>query len=100
VDRLNGRYTDDLMEPYRPFVDSTVRGMVAAGQIEIDKASKLAMIGVLRSPVLLVEGRYALGDAMERTASSLALSMERQVKQEVPAPAAAGELILPEPEFP
>jgi len=91
---------DDLMEPYRPFVDSTVRGLVAAGQLEIDKESKLAMIGALRSPVVLAEGRFALGDAMERTASSLALSMERQVKEGVPAPAAAEELILPEPEFP
>ena len=87
---------DDVMEPYRPFVDRTVLSLVAAGKTTIDKDTKAALIGTLGAPVRLPDGEFSLGNGLDRTASSLAIAIERQVKAGDPAPTASDSLILPE----
>lgn len=87
---------DDLMEPFRPVVDQVVLALVGSGRLEIDKDAKQTLIGVLTNPVLIKRERCTLGDALERSASSLAIAIERQVKGKEPAPQAAEALLLPE----
>ncbi|MHB8078898.1 MAG: type II CRISPR-associated endonuclease Cas1 [Candidatus Krumholzibacteriia bacterium] len=87
---------DDLMEPFRPTLDQVVLGLVGTGCQAIDKDAKQALIGVLTRPVLLKGECCALGDALERTASSLAIAIERQVKGKESAPQAAEALLVPE----
>ena len=87
---------DDVMEPYRPFVDRLVTFLAAESRFEIDKDVKSALIGVLGHDVTLPDGKYSMMVALEKTASSLAIAIERQVKNGEPAPAAAESLILPE----
>jgi CRISPR-associated protein Cas1 len=87
---------DDVMEPYRPFVDRTVMFMAAESRFEIDKDVKSTLIGVIGQDVSMPDGRFSLVNALEKTASSLALAIERQVKGGEPAPEAAESLVLPE----
>lgn len=87
---------DDVMEPYRPVVDTVVREFVLLGKLVIDKEVKQGLIAILSRPVCMAGKTTVLAVALERTASSLAKAIEMQVKDGTPVPIAAKELQLPE----
>ncbi len=86
---------DDVMEPYRPFVDRLVTFIAAESRFEIDKDVKGLLVGVLGNDVMLPDGTYSLMNALDKTASSLAIAIERQVKDGETAPISSDALILP-----
>jgi CRISPR-associated protein Cas1 len=86
---------DDLMEPFRPAVDRAVHGLAREGRLELTKETKGDLIGVLYADMNSAEGVVTLSAALEKAASTLALAMEDQVKNNAPAPEAAAGLVLP-----
>lgn len=65
---------DDLMEPYRPFVDHIVRDMVESGTDynELTKEIKKKLLHVLTADILINEERSPLWIGIQMTATSLA----------------------------
>ncbi|MCZ7556275.1 MAG: type II CRISPR-associated endonuclease Cas1 [Bacteroidia bacterium] len=64
---------DDLMEPYRPFVDSIVRGLYfEQGEHYLSRDAKAALLSVLTADVLIAGNRRPLLLAMSMSSSSLA----------------------------
>ncbi len=65
---------DDIMEPYRPFVDQVVRGIIQkTSAIEpMMQEHKLALLQVLQTDVVIDEQKSPLQVAIQRTAASLA----------------------------
>ncbi|MGD9546399.1 MAG: type II CRISPR-associated endonuclease Cas1 [Candidatus Krumholzibacteriia bacterium] len=95
--RYNGFcLADDLMEPFRPYIDREVLGLVATGSLELNKDSKASIIGSLMREVTLKGESTVLAIAVERSASSLAKAIEEQVKNRGSAVDAADLLILPQ----
>lgn len=64
---------DDIMEPYRPFVDQVVREIVHSGvpYIELDKALKQQLLGIPVMDVWIEGERSPLMVGLQRTTSSL-----------------------------
>jgi len=87
---------DDLMEPYRPFVDKAVVALVADGHDQVNQETKPKLLGVLGEDVWLCGEATRLGVALETTASSLARCFEEQVKNGLSAPQAVKAIKLPE----
>ena len=87
---------DDLMEPFRPFVDSAVRDTVTAGETTVTKNAKSLLIGVLKRQVNMSGKSVSVELAIERAAQSLAKAYESHVKRGTPATRAARALLLPE----
>ncbi len=65
---------DDMMEPYRPFVDMVVRGIIhkTSAVEKLSQEHKVALLNVLSTDVLLNGEKSPLLIAMQRTAASLA----------------------------
>lgn len=61
---------DDLMEPFRPWVDLIVRDLEAPD--ELTREAKARLISVLEAPVDMPQGTSPLQVALQRTAWSLA----------------------------
>jgi CRISPR-associated protein Cas1 len=62
---------DDLMEPYRPWVDLRVLRLTEARSTEIDRDTKRELLEVLTDTVLLGEEKGPLLVALQKTAFSL-----------------------------
>jgi CRISPR-associated protein Cas1 len=64
---------DDLLEPYRPFVDWRVKGMVtgASASSELDRAAKTALLSLLNETVAVGGRRLPLLLAVHAGAASL-----------------------------
>lgn len=62
---------DDLMEPYRPWVDARVLQLHREGKTEIDRDSKQHLLQVLTDKVIQNDDEGPLLSAIERTAASL-----------------------------
>jgi CRISPR-associated protein Cas1 len=62
---------DDLMEPYRPFVDRCVVKLVAEGKIQIDQETKRELLAVLTQTVTVGDADGPLMVALHKTASSV-----------------------------
>lgn|SRR5487761_130303 len=69
---------DDLMEPYRPFVDLKVSELVRAGRAlpELDQAAKTVLLSVLNEIVEIGDRRTPIVLAIHQTTSSLARAYE------------------------
>jgi len=69
---------DDIMEPYRPFVDTVVVGMSADGfyKSEIDSLAKQELLIIPAMDVQLNGQKSPLMNAVQRTTASLAKSFE------------------------
>lgn len=69
---------DDLMEPYRPFVDIRVRELARAGHdfVELDRDAKAALLSVLNETISIGDRRTPVGLAVHQTTASLARSLE------------------------
>ncbi len=98
------RLADDLMEPFRPFVDLVVLGLVTAQQtaqdIELNKETKSRLVAVLSLDLKSCKGTSPLQLCLDRLAQSLvAVFMGQQTKLELPqAPFALHSLIKSNPE--
>lgn len=86
---------DDLMEPFRPFVDQAVFHIVKNGGRSVNSETKPAILNVLGRDVDICGEITNLSMALEITASSVAKCFELQVKDGVGAPQAAKALKLP-----
>lgn len=74
---------DDVMEPYRPFVDRVVYDMMASG-IEIDELTiehKKLLLAIPQMDVLIEGDRHPLMLAVERSTASLAKCFEGKIKK-------------------
>ena len=67
---------DDLMEPFRPFVDSAVYELAASGEDEVTPEVKRALVGVMALDMASERGTTPLQTCIERSAQSLARSFE------------------------
>ena len=63
---------DDLMEPYRPFVDEVVYSLTIQGNLELTKESKSKLIMVLYSDTMFEKITRPLSVGLSMTTSSLA----------------------------
>lgn len=62
---------DDLMEPYRPFVDARVLKLWNEGHLEIDKSAKKELLAVLTDSVIVAAKHGPLMVALNKTVASL-----------------------------
>lgn len=63
---------DDLMEPYRPFVDEIVFRLCIEGQMEVNKETKMELIGVLTCDTFFPKVTRPLQIGLSMTMASLA----------------------------
>lgn len=63
---------DDLMEPYRPFVDEIVFRLCIEGQMEVNKETKTELIGVLTCDTFFPKVTRPLQIGLSMTMASLA----------------------------
>lgn len=84
------RLADDLMEPFRPFIDLAVFHMTKSGQTDIGPETKKTLAGVMEMEVAVEHGATALNTAVQDMASSLGMVFEEK----------AGKLSLPAPQPP
>jgi CRISPR-associated protein Cas1 len=66
---------DDLMEPYRPYVDRLVKRLNNAGFDQIDTRAKRELLQLLATPVQLRKGKGPLLVGVHKSAASLAQSI-------------------------
>jgi CRISPR-associated protein Cas1 len=69
---------DDLMEPYRPFIDAEVVELQQLGIDELDKRAKAALIGVVLADVKQDGKKGPMMAALHRTAQSLVGCFEKE----------------------
>lgn len=69
---------DDLMEPFRPFVDCTARNIAATHGPEVTPEAKQALAGLIALDLPLSEATSPISIALNKLATSLALSFERE----------------------
>ncbi|MEZ5708549.1 MAG: type II CRISPR-associated endonuclease Cas1 [Blastomonas sp.] len=78
ANRLNAfALADDLVEPFRPLVDATVRQMVDEGVRELDGAAKARLAALLSADLELQGSITPASVAIQRLAQSLAASFEQ-----------------------
>ncbi len=65
---------DDLMEPFRPAVDDTVRQLLAEGSGDVSVATKRRLVALLWQDEATTAGTTPLATVIHRTAQSLAES--------------------------
>ncbi|RMF11134.1 MAG: type II CRISPR-associated endonuclease Cas1 [Alphaproteobacteria bacterium] len=68
---------DDLMEPFRPLVDLTVRGLVDGGVVEVEPVAKRQLAAVTVNDLVGERGVTPLMTALHRLAGSLAVAFEQ-----------------------
>ncbi len=72
---------DDVMEPYRPYIDEIVHGIYEAGGMELTKEVKAEILRVLNCDVTVGQVRRPLQIALTFTAASLAKFYKGDVKK-------------------
>jgi len=74
---------DDIVEPFRGFVDAKVRGIVRGGDFdgELDQQTKAKLLEVLYEPVIIAGIEGPLMVALHRTAASLARCFAGEQKE-------------------
>lgn len=85
---------DDLMEPFRPWIDVVVRHLAMTGARKLEKQSKSAILAVLTATCTFHGGTGPLLVALERSAATLARAFAAASKG-MSAPKAARQLLLP-----
>lgn len=68
---------DDLMEPFRPFVDLAVVRMAAAGHQEVTKDAKRFLALIPSYDLATAQGTTPISTAIQRAAASLAMAYEQ-----------------------
>lgn len=78
---------DDLMEPFRPLVDCTVRSIVMAHGSDVNSAAKQALARLIATDLPLGEGVTPVSVALMKLATSLGQSFETgKLALALPAP--------------
>lgn len=86
------RLVDDLMEPYRPFVDTAVLKVVREGSSEVTRDAKRCLLEVPFVDLATPQGRTPIMVSIQRLATSLAQVYLRQRPElELPLPGAVVE---------
>ena len=85
---------DDVMEPFRPFVDLAVARLAAEGVAEVTPEAKRDLAGVVHLDLRTAAGTTPLATCLERLAVSLAQAFEGG-KAELELPIAPLPLELP-----
>lgn len=67
---------DDLMEPFRPLVDCTVRGLTARNGTEVDTEAKQSLAKLIALDLPLGGGQSPVSVALSKLATSLGQSFE------------------------
>ncbi len=81
------RLADDLMEPFRPLVDGTVRRLIAKAGDGLDRDSKSALAKVTIMDLEGPKGASPLQTCLDRLATSLAqVYMKKRSDLELPGP--------------
>lgn len=94
--RSNGfSLVDDIMEPFRPFVDIRVHQLLREGAREITKEVKSRLISILSDQIEIAGESCSTSLATERAASSLAKSITAHAKEGIQTQQAAVMLHLP-----
>lgn len=88
---------DDLIEPFRPFVDARVLELVKAGTLEVDKESKRPLLALLADKLTIRGEHSPLMIGVQRSANSLSNLLVDALKNDASAPKLAEVLDLPEP---
>ncbi|MBV7257481.1 type II CRISPR-associated endonuclease Cas1 [Pacificimonas sp. WHA3] len=77
---------DDLIEPFRPYVDMAVRNMAASGMMDVDSQVKARLAGLLAEDLHLPHGVSPVAVAIRRAAHSLAMAfMGNAAQLDLPA---------------
>lgn len=78
---------DDVMEPFRPYVDMAVRNIRRDGVEAVTPEAKARLAGLLAEDLALEHGTSPVGVAIRRASHSLATSfVEGRVALDLPAP--------------
>lgn len=78
---------DDLMEPFRPYVDFPVMRLKVAGHVELTPEIKERLVSVLSIDLQTKVGRSPLSTCIQRLATSVAISYEKKNPElELPNP--------------
>jgi len=85
--------SDDLMEPFRPFVDCTARNFAAKHGPEVTPEAKQALAGLIALDLPLPDATSPISIALNRLATSLAFSFERGTL-DLALPKSPGSLIF------
>ena len=72
---------DDLMEPYRPFVDEIVYHLCEEGQLELNKETKVKILGILTCDTYFPNVTRPLQIGLSLTMASLAKCYAGKQKQ-------------------
>jgi len=74
---------DDIMEPYRPYVDEIVLGIIDRGEnfLELGKDIKVQLLGIATVDVQFEKGRSPLMVGLQSTTSSLAKCYEGVIRR-------------------
>lgn len=93
--KLNSmRLVDDLMEPFRPFIDLRVYALVQSGHNELDAITKRSLVEVLFVDLEAAWGTSPVGVCAQRLATSLALTLTgERTFLEFPNPQVPAELL-------
>lgn len=84
---------DDLMEPFRPLVDCTVRNLVRAFGSDVDTHAKQTLAGLIAVDLPLGAGLTPVSVALAKLATSLGQSFESS-RLELALPTAPDPLVL------
>lgn len=84
---------DDLMEPFRPFVDCAARNIATAHGPDVTPEAKRALAGLIALDLPLSGATSPISVALNKLATSLALSFERG-KLELALPEPPGPLVF------
>lgn len=85
---------DDLMEPFRPWVDKRVQDLLKDGIGELNKEGKKAVLEVLTDECTVSDALGPVLSALDRSASSLARCFEASAKGD-PTSKSVKHLLLP-----
>lgn len=81
------RLANDLMEPFRPWVDAVVFRLIARGEMDVTRESKVALAEVMRLDLQGPRGASPLQTCLDRLAGSLArVYLREATKLEFPGP--------------
>ncbi len=72
---------DDLMEPFRSYVDDTVYGLYSSGRSSLDKESKSALIGTLYRDTMVNGKTHPMNIALEMICTSAFKVMSGETKR-------------------
>lgn len=90
------RLSDDLMEPFRPFVDLMVRRLMHAGAIDINRDTKAALAAIVTFDLEGPKGASPMQACLDRLAISLAqVYLGERQDMEFPGPPLPLAIVAP-----